>query len=37
MKSSNQKNENILTRKTEIEEWKKKIYIRPQEQARSQK
>ena len=24
MKSSNQKNENILTRKTEIEEWKKK-------------
>ena len=24
MKSSNQKNENILTRKREIEEWKKK-------------
>ena len=37
MKSSNQKNENILTRKTEIEEWKKKKNIRPQEQARSQK
>ena len=38
MKSSNQKNENILTRKTEIEEWKKKKkIIRPQEQARSQK